>query len=471
MSTYLGEDFLLHSFWALRLYREYAEKEPIFDFHCHLSPKEIWEDTHFETITQVWLSGDHYKWRLMRACGVPEEFITGNGDPYEKFQNWAATVEKSIGNPLYDWTHLELKNYFGITKRLNPKTAQEIWEVCNKKLQDPGFSARGLIMKSRVKALCTTDDPVDSLSYHRALREDSGFPVAVLPAFRPETALHPELEAFCPWVRKLEQISGVPIQSLSDLEKALEKRAEFFRENGCLIADQSLLSPDFSKGTRQEAEAACRKALSGERLEPEEQNAYQTQLLLSLGRLYHKMGFAMQLHFGVLRNLNSRMFPRTGPDAGFDSTGDGISAASVAALFDKLDCTAQLPPTVIYSLNACDDDKLASVLGSFQEGRFPQKMQLGAPWWFSDHKDGMRKQMKALANTGLLSGFLGMLTDSRSFLSYARHEYFRRVLCDLLGGWIEQGDIPEDEALVGTMVKNICYQNAASYFGLRPNRV
>ena len=255
---------------------------------------------------------------------------------------------------------------------------------------------------------------------------------------------------------------------MAQLEAALENRAEFFRENGCLIADQSLLSPDFAKGTRQEAEAAFQQALSGKKLEPEEQNAYQTQLMLSLGKLYHKMGFAMQLHFGVLRNLNSRMFPQTGPDAGFDSTGDGISASSVAALFDKLDSTGQLPPTVIYSLNACDDDKLASVLGCFQEGRFPQKMQLGAPWWFSDHKDGMRKQMKALANTGLLSGFLGMLTDSRSFLSYARHEYFRRVLCDLLGGWLEQGDIPEDEALVGSMVKSICYQNAASYFGLTP---
>ncbi len=468
MSTYLGEDFLLHSPWAVRLYRQYAEREPIFDFHCHLSPKEIWEDIRFETITQVWLSGDHYKWRLMRACGVPEEFITGDAAPLEKFKKWAATVEKSLGNPLYDWTHLELKNYFGVTQRLSSETAEEIWETCNKKLREPDFSARGLILKSGVKALCTTDDPADSLSYHRSLRQDNSFPVAVLPAFRPEVALHPELDAFCPWIKKLEKASGMPVGSLAQLEAALENRAEFFRENGCLIADQSLLSPDFAKGTRQEAEAAFQQALSGKKLEPEEQNAYQTQLMLSLGKLYHKMGFAMQLHFGVLRNLNSRMFPQTGPDAGFDSTGDGISASSVAALFDKLDSTGQLPPTVIYSLNACDDDKLASVLGCFQEGRFPQKMQLGAPWWFSDHKDGMRKQMKALANTGLLSGFLGMLTDSRSFLSYARHEYFRRVLCDLLGGWLEQGDIPEDEALVGSMVKSICYQNAASYFGLTP---
>ncbi len=466
MRPYIHPDFLLPTEAARRLYHSFAAKEPIFDFHCHLSPQEIREDARFETITQVWLGGDHYKWRLMRANGVPEELITGDGDPYEKFLAWARTVEKSVGNPLYAWTHMELKNYFGVEELLSEKTAPAIWEACNAKLREESFSARGLICQSNVKALCTTDDPADTLEHHAALAADGSFPVKVLPAFRPETALHPEQVNFRDWVARLGEVTGKKIAALGDLEEALAQRAAYFQERGCLIADQSLQSPDFTTGTRQEAEAAFVKALAGEALSPAEQNAYQTQLLLNLGRLYRKMGFVMQLHFGVLRNTNSRMFPRTGPDAGFDCVGDGVSAASMAALFDALDKTDELPPTVIYSLNACDDDKLASVLGAFQQGTFPQKMQLGAPWWFSDHKDGMVKMMKALANTGLLSGFIGMLTDSRSFLSYARHEYFRRVLCGLLGRWMEDGEIPQDYDLVGPMVRDICYGNAAAYFGL-----
>ncbi len=466
MNTYLGENFLLHSETASELYHQYAKNEPIFDYHCHLSPKEILEDLRFDNLTQAWLSADHYKWRLMRAYGVQEEYITKEADPYKKFLWWARTVERSIGNPLYDWTHLELKNYFGITQLLSEKTAPEIWERCNQKLSEPGFSARGLIEKSGVKALCTTDDPTDNLSCHQALAKDASFSTRVLPAFRPETALHPEQKGFSGWMEKLSEVSGLPVTNLSQLEDALEQRAVFFRENGCLMADQSLLSPDFLSGSRAEAEKAFLKALSGKELTPYEQNAYQTQLLISLGRIYHKVGFAMQLHLGVLRNCNSRLFPQTGADAGFDSVGDGVSAASLSVFFDALDRTGELPPTVLYSLHAGDDDKLASLLGCFQEGMFPQKMQLGAPWWFCDHQDGMRKQMKALANTGLLSGFIGMLTDSRSFLSYARHEYFRRVLCDLLGSWMEQGDIPAEKELIGKMAQNICYRNAASYFKL-----
>lgn len=467
MKEYPGKNFLLHTETASRLYREYAAEEPIFDFHCHLSPKEILDDVSFENITQVWLSGDHYKWRLMRANGVPEEYITGNADPYEKFLRWAATVEKSVGNPLYAWSHLELARYFGVTIPLNSRTAPEIWKTCNEKLKEPGFTARGLILQSKVKALCTTDDPADDLACHRAIAADPSFPVQVLPAFRPETALHPEQPNFREWIARLETVCGCPVKTMAQLEDALEQRAKFFRENGCLIADQSLQSLYFTKETRAQAEAAFLKAAAGEPLFPAELNAYQNQLLLSLGRIYHECGFVMQLHFGVLRNCNSRLFPVTGPDAGFDSVGDGVSAASIAALFDNLDKTGQLPPTVIYSLNAADDDKLASVLGCFQEGMFPQKMQLGAPWWFSDHRDGMEKMMKALANTGLLSGFIGMLTDSRSFLSYARHEYFRRVLCNLLGDWMEHGDIPADFELIGGMVRDICYGNAVRYFGLK----
>ena len=466
MSEFIHPDFMLGTKSAQRLFRQYAENQPIFDFHCHLSPKEIYEDKHFPHISDIWLSGDHYKWRLMRAAGISETFITGNGAPEEKFLRWAETVEKSLGNPLYPWTHLELKRYFGIEELLSRSTARDIWTRCNEKLAEPSFSARGLITASGVTALCTTDDPADTLEYHRALRADPTFPVRVLPAFRPENALHPETTAFLPWIQRVEALLGRPLETMTDLETALDERADFFKENGCLIADQSLQSPDFTQGTRAQAEAAYQKARAGGTLTPQETNAYQTQLMLSLGRLYHRKGFVMQLHFGVLRNINSRMYAQTGPDAGFDSTGDGISAASIAALFDALARTDELPKTVVYSLNACDDDKLASVLGSFQEGCFPQKMQLGAPWWFSDHRDGMEKMLKALANTGLLSGFIGMLTDSRSFLSYARYEYFRRVLCNLLGGWMEAGELPNDFELIGSMVKDICFGNAATYFGL-----
>lgn len=466
MKSIIGEDFLLRNKTAAALYHGYAESAPVFDYHCHLSPQEILDDVTYQNLTEVWLSGDHYKWRLMRACGIEETYITGDAPPFEKFLKWAETVSRSVGNPLYHWTHMELKRYFQVDELLTPESAQRIWDACNEKLRSPGFSARGLILRSNVRALCTTDDPVDDLHCHRQLAEDPEFPVKVLPAFRPEVALHPENPAFVSWIQKLESVSGQPVRSMGELESALEMRAEFFKANGCLIADQSLASPDFTKGSREEAEEAFAIARSGGALSPGQANAYQTQLLISLGRLYHRVGFVMQLHFGVLRNCNSRLFSITGPDAGFDAVGDGIRADSAAALFDALDKTDELPPTVIYSLNACDDDKLASVLGCFQQGRFPQKMQLGAPWWFSDHRDGMVKQMKALANTGLLSGFIGMLTDSRSFLSYARHDYFRRILCNLLGTWAEAGEIPNDLELLGKMVQDISYQNAASYFGL-----
>lgn len=469
----IHEDFLLRSTVAKRLYHHYAKEQPIFDFHCHLSPQEILEDRTYENLTQLWLSGDHYKWRLMRAHGVEEALITGDGDPYDKFLAWAKTVEQSMGNPLYHWTHMELKTYFGVDHLLGEETAREIYTHCAKKLREPGFSARGFIVRSGVEALCTTDDPIDDLHCHRALAEDSSFPVQVLPAFRPEIALHPENSNFCGWVEKLGTCCGISITTWENLETALEQRAEFFRDNGCLIADQSLLSPDFTSiAPAEQAHQALEKALRGEVLTPGELNTYQVHLLLFLGRLYHRMGFAMQLHFGVLRNCNSRLFPSVGADGGFDAVGDGISAASVAKLLDGLDQDNQLPPTVVYSLNGGDDDKLASVLGCFQQGGYrpgaqlPPKLQLGAPWWFSDHRDGMVKQMKALANTGLLSGFIGMLTDSRSFLSYVRHDYFRRVLCNLLGEWMEAGELPGEERAVGQMVERICYENSVQYFGL-----
>jgi len=468
MQNFINENFMLQTKSAQKLYSDYAVNEPIFDYHCHLSPKEIYENPSYENLTELWLLGDHYKWRLMRACGISEEYITGNTAPYDKFLKWAQTIEKCIGNPLYIWTHLELKRYFGIDELLNSQTAPEIWEKTSKLLkQKDGYRARDFITRSNVAALCTTDDPIDTLEYHAAIKNDTSFKTQVLPSFRPEVALHPENASFCDWIAKLGKISEFKIETMQDLEHALEKRAEFFKNNGCLVADQSLNSPNFCVGTRDEAEKAFKKALSGKILDEEEYNCYQTQLMLSLGKIYKKLGFVMQLHFGVLRNTNSRLFEICGTDTGFDAVGDGVKAESISTLFDRLNKTNELPKTVIYSLNACDDDKLASVLGGFQEGCFPQKMQLGAPWWFSDHKDGMEKQMKALSNTGVLSGFLGMLTDSRSLLSYTRHEYFRRVLCNLLGTWMENGEIPNDFEMVGGIVKNICFNNVASYFTLQ----
>ncbi|WOC31367.1 MULTISPECIES: glucuronate isomerase [Caproicibacterium] len=466
MKPLIQDDFMLHSGTASLLYHRFAEKAPIFDYHCHLSPAEILENKTYRNLTEVWLSGDHYKWRLMRAAGVPEAYITGNADPYDKFLQFSKTVPRCAGNPMYHWTQLELKRYFGIDDLLNPENAPRIWERSGEQLQSPACSARELIRRSGVAALCTTDDPVDDLHCHKALAADKSFGVRVLPSFRPETALHPENQNFTVWVQQLSQVTGQSITTLRELEDALEKRAVFFRQAGCLSADQSLASPDFRCGTRAEAEAAFQKRMEGKSLTDAETNAYQVQLLLALGRIYHRLGLVMQLHFGVIRSCSSRMLAQCGADTGFDAVGDGISAASLAALLDALDRTGELPKTVVYSLNANDNDKLASVLGCFQENVFPQKMQLGAAWWFNDHRDGMEAQMRALANTGLLSGFIGMLTDSRSFLSYTRHEYFRRILCNLLGEWTERGELPTDYDLLGGMVEDICFHNAETYFDL-----
>jgi glucuronate isomerase len=459
----IHDDFMLHNGTASLLYHRFAEKAPIFDYHCHLNPEEILQDKTYSNMTEIWLSGDHYKWRLMRAAGVPEKYITGNADPYEKFLKFAETIPRCAGNPMYHWTHLELKRYFHVDDLLTPESAPRIWKTCNEQLQKPEFSVRSLIRRSNVAALCTTDDPVNDLHCHKALAADTSFATKVLPSFRPETALHPEDQNFVSWMQKLSAAVGTPVTTFAELETALEKRAEYFKAAGCLVADQSLASPDFCCGTRAEAEAAFTKRMSGNKLTNEESNAYQNQLMISLGRIYHKIGFVMQLHFGVIRSCSTRMFAECSADTGFDAVGDGISAASLAALLDSLDKTGELPKTIVYSLNANDNDKLASVLGCFQENVFPQKMQLGAAWWFNDHRDGMEAQMKALANTGLLSGFVGMLTDSRSFLSYTRHEYFRRILCNLLGEWTERGELPMDYDLLGGMVEDICYNNIAAY--------
>lgn len=466
MKTYIGDNFLLHSATAERLYHTYAAQQPIFDYHCHLNPAEILSDKHFHNLTELWLLGDHYKWRLMRAAGVEEAFITGDADDYAKFEKWADTVEKSIGNPLYPWTHLELKRYFGVDTLLSAATARAVWEQSVEAIGQSGIGARELICKSNVRALCTTDDPADSLKSHLALAKDASFPVRVVPTFRPEQALHPENGGFSKWIGRLGKAAGFEIDSYDKLEEALYLRAEAFKAAGCVGADQSLGLPDFGSADGADAGEAFRKALAGKTLTAAEQNAYCARLLLFLGRTYAKLGFVMQLHLSVIRNVNEGLFAQLGPDTGFDTIGDGVSAKQAAAFLSALGKNGGVPKTVLYSLNPGDFEKLAAVAGCFQGGCWPQRVQLGAPWWFNDHRDGMFHQMKALANTGLLAGFIGMLTDSRSFLSYTRHEYFRRVLCDLLGTLAEGGEAPADDALLGKMAEAICFHNAVQYFGI-----
>lgn len=465
MKTFLDDEFMLGGEFSKKLYRNYAQKMPIFDFHCHLDPKDIAEDRRFRNLTELWLSGDHYKWRLMRACGVEEEYITGGADPYQKFLKWAGTVPNCVGNPLYHWTHLELQRFFGIQELLNPETAPQIWEKANSLLAAPEFSARGILRRFHVRAVCTTDDPLSGLRWHaRFAKGETG--VLMLPTFRPDKALHVENEGFREYVGEMEKVCGTRIDSPETLAKALEGRAEFFRSMGCRGADQSFSSPDFTVRDPEAAREAFREGMEGRRPSKRGTDAFQTELMTALGRVYRRLGFVMQLHLGVIRNNSARMFRLTGPDTGFDSVGDGVSAASLSALLDGLDRTDELPKTVLYTLNDNDNAKLESLAGCFQGGPDGAKVQFGAAWWFHDSRDGMLNQMRTLANMGLLGSFIGMLTDSRSFASYPRHEYFRRILCGLLGGWAENGEAPADERLLGDMVQNICYRNAARYFGI-----
>lgn len=469
MKTFVENSFMLHSEAANKLFHEHAEKMPIFDFHCHLSPKEIAEDKHFSDLTELWLSGDHYKWRLMRANGVEEKYITGDAAPYEKFLKWADAIPNCVGNPLYHWTHLELKRYFNIDLLLNSDTAPAIWEACNRQISSPEFSARSIIKQFNVKAVATTDDPIDDLRYHKQISEDKSFDARVLPTFRPDKALHVENKGFKEWIETLSTISGIKIDSLEQLIKALEQRAEFFCSMGCKGADQSFSSPDFTVHDHAAADAAFLSGMSGNKPSVYEVNAYQSELMLALGKIYHRLDFVMQLHLSVVRNNSSRMVNLLGPDTGFDTIGDQISTVSLSALMDGLDKTDELPQTILFTLNDNDNAKLAGIAGCFQSGRIKSKVQFGAAWWFHDHRNGMVKQMEVLADTGLLSSFIGMLTDSRSFLSYTRHEYFRRILCDLLGSWMENSEVPMDFDLMGNIVENICYNNAMDYFHMDHN--
>lgn len=460
-------EFLLNTETGRKLYHQYAVKMPIVDYHCHIDPQEIWENRRFDNIAQVWLGGDHYKWRLMRGNEVEEDFITGNRSDWEKFETFARTLPRAIGNPMVEWCHLELKNYFGYEGFLTGATAQEVWELCNHKLQnDPSMTARGLILQSNVEMIGTTDDPCSDLSYHEKLAEDKSFPVQVLPSFRPDPAVNIQKPGFAAYIQKLGAASGQSISTIEDMRKALSQRVEFFDQHGCRSADHGLDYLVCRPVTDREATAALQKALQGQKLTVEEQEGYQTALLLHCAREYTKRGWVMQLHFSCMRNPNSRMMALLGPDTGFDSMAVTDSCGAAYRLMDLLEQEGNLPKTVLYSLNPSDNAWIDSLLGAFQGTEVPGMLQHGCAWWFNDHKQGMEEHLTSLANMSILGNFIGMLTDSRSFLSYARHEYFRRVLCGLLGRWVEQGRYPNDEKLLGGLVQDICCRNAKRYFNL-----
>lgn len=466
MKRFMDEDFLLETPTAQRLYHEYAEAMPIFDYHCHLNPREIAENKKYGNITEIWLGGDHYKWRAIRSNGVEEKYVTGSAGDREKFLKWAETMPYCIGNPLYHWTQLELKRYFGINELLSPDTADSIWERCNEMLGREDFTARGLIKRSNVRVICTTDDPTDSLEYHKAIAADPTFDVRVLPAFRPDKGVNINKEGYKEWLAKLGSAAGLEINSFEALKDALVSRLEFFHSMGCRLSDHGLDPMVYSEGSEEEASSAFLKAITGNPLTAEEIDKYKTNVLVFLGRQYARLGWTMQLHMGTLRNNNTRMMKLLGPDTGFDAIGDWSTAQPVASFLNELEKNAELPRTILYSLNPWNNEILASIAGCFQGGGIPGKIQLGSAWWFNDQKDGMEKQLLALSNLGLLSRFVGMLTDSRSFLSYTRHEYFRRILCSLLGSWVEKGEAPDDIKLLGKMVQDICYNNAKNYFGI-----
>lgn len=464
MKKFMDENFLLQTETAQKLYHEHAAKMPIFDYHCHVPPKEIAEDKQFENITQIWLYGDHYKWRAMRANGVNERFCTGDASDWEKFEKWAETVPNTLRNPLYHWTHLELKLFFGIDKLLNPSTAKEIWDECNAKLQTPEYSVRNIIRKANVHTICTTDDPVDSLEYHRQIKADN-FEVAVLPAWRPDKAMAVEnTSAFNRYADQLAEVSGISTGNFSDFMDALEKRHQFFHENGCRLSDHGLETIVAEEFTEEEIGKIFQKIRSGTDLGKMEIAKFKSCMLIEFGLMDHSRGWTQQFHLGALRNNNTRLFKALGPDTGFDSIGDFEIGRPLSRFLDKLDMENKLTKTILYNLNPRDNELFATMIGNFQDGSVPGKMQFGSGWWFLDQKDGMEKQINALSNMGLLSRFVGMLTDSRSFLSYSRHEYFRRTLCNLIGNDVENGEIPNDMELLGQMVENICFNNAKEYF-------
>ena len=460
----MDENFLLQNDTAVRLYHDYAKDMPIMDYHCHLSPQEIWEDKEFKNITEVWLGGDHYKWRAMRLNGIPEKNITGDGSDYDKFMAYAQTLSRCIGNPLYHWTHLELQRYFDVYEVLNEETAPAIWEKCNAVITSGEFSARKLIEKSNVKMIGTTDDPVDSLEYHQKIKAENKLSAKVLPTFRPDKGVEINLPAFIPWVESLGKVVGKEIKEYSQLLEALEERVHYFHDNGCRMSDHGIVSVPYAEASLEEVETIFAKGLAGEKVTEEEENKYKTYTLQFFGRLYAKLGWVMQLHMGALRNNSAKMFKKLGADVGFDSIDDVQIAKPLSNFLDSLQETDQLPKTILYTLNPVHNYVLGTMLGNFSTDSPRGKIQFGSGWWFNDQKEGMIAQMKDLANLGLLGNFVGMLTDSRSFLSYTRHEYFRRILCNLIGEWVENGEYPNDDKLLSTLIKDISFNNAEAYF-------
>lgn len=466
MKQFMDEDFLLTNETAKTLYHHYAEPMPVLDYHCHIDPREIAENRKFGNMTQVWLGGDHYKWRLMRANGVPESGVTGaESSDREKFQNFANVLPKCVGNPMYAWTHLELKRYFHYNGILGPDTAEEVWNLCNEKLKTNALSARGILEQSNVKLICTTDDPVDSLRWHKAIQRDKACRVRVLPAWRPDKILGIGKPSFVPYLETLSQASGVAIHRMQDVYEALEKRLDFFGEMGCRASDHGLDDVTYTPASEATLDAVFTAAAEGRVLSREETSQYQSALLLFLGREYARRGWVMQIHYGALRNVNSAMFRKLGPDTGFDCLSSRDCAAGLARFLDALNKTGELPKTVLYSLNPSDNTMLDSIINSFQGTEAVGKIQHGAAWWFNDTKPGMEAQLVSLASTAVLGNFIGMLTDSRSFLSYTRHEYFRRVLCNLLGTWVENGEYPNDIRSLGKLVQDISFCNANRFFG------
>jgi glucuronate isomerase len=465
MKKFMDEEFLLSNETAKTLFHNYAEKMPIIDYHCHIDPKEIAQNRKFDNITQVWLGGDHYKWRMIRSNGVDEKYITGDGTDREKFQKFAETLPKAIGNPLYHWTHLELRRYFGYDGVLNADTAEKVWSLCNAKLKTDALSVRGIIEQSNVKLICTTDDPADSLQWHKTIREDKTCKVRVLPAWRPDKIMNIERPSFAPYVRTLAKASGVEIRSMDDVYAALRKRLDFFGEMGCKASDHGVNYVMYRPADSAEIETIFKKGLSGLAPTAEETDKYKYALLLFLAREYAKRGWVMQLHYGTIRDPNTRMFQQLGSDTGFDTIATRDAAQELVRFMDTLFQTGQLPKTVLYSLNPNDNEMIDSVIGAFQGTEAAGKIQHGAAWWYNDTKTGMVSQMTGLANLSVLGNFIGMLTDSRSFLSYTRHEYFRRILCNLIGTWVENGEYPWDEKALGKLVQDISYNNANRYFG------
>lgn len=463
---FIHDDFLLRTRTACRLYHEFARDEPILDYHTHLPPDQMATNSQFGDLAQVWLGGDHYKWRAMRANGVPERFCTGDAKPYEKFLAWARTVPQTLRNPLYHWTHLELKRYFDIDELLDEKSAPSIWERANERLKSDELTPGGIFEKFKVHAVCTTDDPTDDLSHHQKIAA-SGLGTGVFPTFRPDRVLEIDLsEQFEKWVDQLARASDIEIANFTNLLAALKQRHDHFHAAGCRLSDHGITSCYADFCDESTAATIFDKARSGKQVSPDEQRQFATFLMVYFGQLNAEKGWAMQLHLGALRNSNSRLMQQLGRDVGGDSIGDSPQAEALAQFLDRLERENSLPKTIIYNLNPADNYVVATMIGNFQDGEIAGKIQMGSGWWFLDHWEGMQWQMNALSTQGLLARFIGMLTDSRSFLSYPRHEYFRRCLCDLLGTDVERGAIPDDDALLGSMIRNICYHNAKEYLGL-----